>query len=226
MLFLLCLFYHNYRIAEDALLKMVRLLGPDSYHVQMNPGKFIIVTEVVRLHPAKLDENGNPIGPARSTSAKKDDDDSGDAEEGKSQTSDPSGEKEEDEYVERVLHMQCGNMFDVKNIGTADIVMMETDIPLELHARLLALLSAMKDDAKVLTYLDLKRIWQNTHLIFKQVDVNRHQADRYPTSWSVQRGHHFFLWNKVSIFLCYSLFPFLLVSTTFSNHCSPKLNLK
>ena len=31
--------------------------------------------------------------------------------------------------MERVLHLQCGNMFDVKNINSADVVMMETDIP-------------------------------------------------------------------------------------------------
>lgn len=30
-----------------------------------------------------------------------------------------------------------------------------------------------------------------------QVDVNRPLSDRFPTSWSVNRGHHFFLWNKV-----------------------------
>jgi len=28
---------------------MVRLLGEDNYHVQVNPGRFIIVTEVVRI---------------------------------------------------------------------------------------------------------------------------------------------------------------------------------
>jgi len=35
----------------------------------------------------------------------------------------------EEVYMERVLHLQCGNMFDVKNINSADVVMMETDIP-------------------------------------------------------------------------------------------------
>ncbi|CAN0304186.1 unnamed protein product, partial [Discosporangium mesarthrocarpum] len=30
-----------------------------------------------------------------------------------------------------------------------------------------------------------------------QVDVNRPLSDRFPTSWSVHRGHHFFLWTKV-----------------------------
>lgn len=161
---------------------MVRLLGADSYHVQVNPGKFIIVTEVVRKN-SEVDQNGELLDPHEASADAK---------------SEHSGsESGKEEYVERVLHMQCGNMFDVKNIATADIVMMETDIPQELHARLLVLLSGMKDDSRVLTYLDLRRIWANTHLLFKQLEVNRHQADRYPTSWSVQRGHHFFLWSKV-----------------------------
>ena len=38
-----------HRLAEEALLRMVRLLGEDNYHVQINPGRFIIVTEVVRV---------------------------------------------------------------------------------------------------------------------------------------------------------------------------------
>ena len=40
---------HCSRLAEEALLRMVRLLGEDNYHVQINPGRFIIVTEVVRV---------------------------------------------------------------------------------------------------------------------------------------------------------------------------------
>jgi hypothetical protein len=40
----------------------------------------------------------------------------------------------------RVLHIECGNMFDVKNIHTADIVMLETDIPPDLQADLCKLL--------------------------------------------------------------------------------------
>ncbi len=32
---------------------------------------------------------------------------------------------------------------------------------------------------------------------FRQLDVNRPVSDRYATSWSVNRGHHFYLWVKV-----------------------------
>lgn len=198
---------------------MVQLLGEDSYHVQVNPGRFIIVTEVVRVSPTNpKDGSERHSGKSRRAS------DAHEAEEIKSQDEcddvnqltveeieqaqeyDASGNGHgsgddgvEEEYIERVLHLQCGNMFDVKNISTADVVMMETDIPADQHARLQLLLGEMKPDSRVLTYLDLRRIWQNSNGMFRQVDVNKHQADRYPTSWSVQRGHHFYLWSKVCI---------------------------
>mmetsp|Transcript_31399 Transcript_31399/g.69937 ORF Transcript_31399/g.69937 Transcript_31399/m.69937 type:complete len:955 (+) Transcript_31399:90-2954(+) len=168
----------RYKVAEEAVLKMVQLMGADSYHVQVHPGRFIIVTEVLRMRTPDLAEEGQGAG------------------EGEVK------EQEEGEYVERVLHLQCGNMFDVKNIASADVVMMETDIPADLHGKLHVLLSGMKDSSRILTYLDLRRIWDGTthsSQNFKQLEANRHQADRYPTSWSVQRGHHFYLWSKANL---------------------------
>lgn len=55
----------------------------------------------------------------------------------------------------------------------------------------------MKDGAQTLTYHDIRKIWTLGMFPYKQLDINRHLTDRYPTSWSVQRGHHFFLWRKV-----------------------------
>jgi hypothetical protein len=101
-----------------------------------------------------------------------------------------------DRQHDRVLHMECGDMFDVKNIDAADIIMLETDIPLQLHPNLCSLLDRMHVNARTLTYLDLRKIWTGT-VPFRQIDTNRHNSDRYPTSWSVQRGHHFYLWEKV-----------------------------
>ena len=51
----------------------------------------------------------------------------------------------------------------------------------------------------MLTYLDLRRVWRlpGQPFPFRQLEANRSFADRYPTSWSVQRGHHLFLWVKV-----------------------------
>lgn len=43
----------------------------------------------------------------------------------------------------------------------------------------------------------------------KQVEVNRSLSDRFPTSWSVHRGHHFFLWSKTLPSLEGSALPLL-----------------
>lgn len=98
----------------------------------------------------------------------------------------------------RVLEMECGDMFDVQNIHVADIVMMETDIPVALHTELCNFLNDMHPGARTLSYLDLRKVWHYDPFTFKQLDANRHLSDRFPTSWSVQRGHHFFLWTKVT----------------------------
>lgn len=156
----------RYQLAEEAALRMVELLGNENYHVHMSPGKFIMVTEAVRL-ASSSDEHVL------------------------------SG-REEEEYVERVLHFQCGNMFDLKEIDLADIVMMETDIPTDLYPNLQNLLGQMKEQARVLTYFDLRRIFDCGQLPFQQLEANKNLSDRYPTSWSVQRGHHFYIWTKVS----------------------------
>lgn len=160
----------RYRVAEEAVLRMVDLLGYDNYHVQINPGRFVMVTEVVRNYGQKLSN---------------------------------------DEFVERVLHFQCGNMFDTPNIHTADIVMMETDVPVDTYPSLLQLLNKMKVGSRLLTYLDIRRLWDGSaNFPFRQREVNRNLSDRYPTSWSVQRGHHFYLWSKVfSPLLTHNTFP-------------------
>ena len=107
----------------------------------------------------------------------------------------------------RVLHLVCGNMFDhVKNIAIADIVMLETDIPADNLPDLNELLAGMKEGSRTLTYLDLRKIWTTSSSTtasvmpfpFRQLEQNKQLSDRFPTSWSVQRGHHFFLWCKDS----------------------------
>lgn len=157
----------RYKIAEEALMRLIQLLGPENFNVQINPGKFIVVREIV------------------------------------------SNSDESEESSERVIHFECGNMFSIKNIEIADIVMMETDFPSELNGDLFKLLTCMQDGARVLSYLDLRKTsngitsirdtesFQFSHH-FQQLDNNRHLSDRYPTSWSVQRGHHFFLWTKIN----------------------------
>lgn len=54
----------------------------------------------------------------------------------------------------------------------------------------------MRDNAYILSYHDLYKIWPSTPYPFKQLDINCSLTDRFPTSWSVQRGHHFYLFRK------------------------------
>ena len=77
------------------------------------------------------------------------------------------------------------------------IVMLETEVPADTFGE--RLLDACKEGCRLLTYLDLRRVWRlpGQPFPFRQLEANRSFADRYPTSWSVQRGHHLFLWVKV-----------------------------
>lgn len=65
----------------------------------------------------------------------------------------------------------------------------------------------MHENAMILTYHDMKKIWiSDKPCCLQQLDVNKCLTDRFPTSWSVQRGHHFFLWQKVIYYLFIKLF--------------------
>lgn len=103
-----------------------------------------------------------------------------------------------DHSKRRTLKMERGDMLDIDNIDTADIVMLETDVPQEVQPKMCRLLHNLKVGAHILTYLDLRKIWPDSSFPFRQVSINRSVADRFPTSWSVQRGHHFYLWKIVS----------------------------
>jgi SAM-dependent methyltransferase len=160
----------RYIIAEETALKMVQLLGADSFQIEINPGKSITIKEYLQ-EEVEIRENNSDDTTSASTSTQR---------------------------TGRTLHFECGSLFDIENISIADIIMLETDIPNDLHVELCELLSNMHQGAKMLSYLDLRKIWcGDRNLCFKQVDNNKPLSDRYPTSWSVQRGHHFYLWNVV-----------------------------
>ena len=76
--------------------------------------------------------------------------------------------------------------------------MLETEVPADTFGEFSRLLDACKEGCRLLTYLDLRRVWRlpGQPFPFRQLEANRSFADRYPTSWSVQRGHHFFIWVK------------------------------
>jgi hypothetical protein len=181
----------RYKLAEEAALRMVKLFGEENYLITNNPGKRLIIEEIL----SKPLPVGSPNGSPRQQNSSGSIDDSSLFYSSKTLTSSPSSSKNS-----RVLHLECGDMFHITNMEVADIVMLETDIPAELHHQLCHLLSQMHEGARTLTYLDLKKIWSPADggMWFKQLESNRFLSDRFPTSWSVQRGHHFFLWVRVS----------------------------
>ena len=87
------------------------------------------------------------------------------------------------------LYIHHGNLFDIDTgvLSSADIVVLETDMPTSTLYRLLVLLSAMKTGARLLTYLDIEKIWQgllsndaSLHtFFFEQITSNIHLSDRY-----------------------------------------------
>lgn len=78
-----------------------------------------------------------------------------------------------------------------------EILCLASDFTKELYGDVCNLLNGMKEGSRALTYHDMRKIWESGPHPFKQMDVNRLLTDRFPTSWSVQRGHHFFLWTRV-----------------------------
>ena len=56
----------------------MRLLGEDNYHVQINPGRFIIVTEVVRVSEEGDARNAGDNGYGKSSSGKEEKSEDGD----------------------------------------------------------------------------------------------------------------------------------------------------
>jgi hypothetical protein len=219
----------RYRLAEEAVIRMVELLGADRFQIRMVPGKFIVVTEVITTESLEardgnangssndnnrdLNDDGIDNADSISVGADKDKnsgttngnhngnrDDSDEALAGPSAT---DSQRSKISSRTRVLHFQCGDMFEcVQNIQIADIVMMETDVPLELYPQLHVMLSNLHVGARVLSYLDFYKCSLTERMPaligLRQLMVNRLVNDRYPTSWSVQRGHHFYLWEQVN----------------------------
>eukprot|EP00629_Pelagomonadales_sp_RCC1024_P015265 CAMPEP_0119273108 /NCGR_PEP_ID=MMETSP1329-20130426/9716_1 /TAXON_ID=114041 /ORGANISM="Genus nov. species nov., Strain RCC1024" /LENGTH=372 /DNA_ID=CAMNT_0007273281 /DNA_START=192 /DNA_END=1307 /DNA_ORIENTATION=+ len=99
----------------------------------------------------------------------------------------------------QTLQLRHGNLMRCRDVDRAHVVLLETEVPPDAFRAFSALLDACRDGARVLTYLDLRKVWQlpGQPFPFRQLEANRSFADRYPTSWSVHRGHHLFLWVKV-----------------------------
>lgn len=97
----------------------------------------------------------------------------------------------------QVLEFVHGSMFDCAFVPRADIVLLETDVLAASHGETCEMLRRMRPEALLLTYLDLELMWDAESFPFVQHKDNKDLTDRYPTSWSVSRGHHFYIWTKV-----------------------------
>jgi len=101
--------------------------------------------------------------------------------------------------TQQLLHLVYGNLMATPDMHTADVLLLETDIPADFWKDLSQLLDHAAEGARILSYLDLSKVWTlpGQPFPFKQLEANKSFADRYPTTWSVNRGHHLFLWVKV-----------------------------
>ena len=96
----------------------------------------------------------------------------------------------------RTLEFYRCDLFSYEAVSEADIAILQTNFPPETYVRLCALLMQLKSDCRLLTYLNLSSLFKGASWIFRQLPANRSLEDRFPTSWSIHRGCHFFLWEK------------------------------
>jgi len=86
-------------------------------------------------------------------------------------------------------------LFDYPRAWNGDICVLETDFPKEMHKELLACMTKTPIGCTFLTYHDLKKLDEFMPEIFRQLDVNIYDSDRYLTSWS--QGWRFYCWEHV-----------------------------
>ena len=95
----------RYKIAEEAVLSMVEMLGVEHFEIQVNPGKFIVVREY--LNTASYNSlSGCERGGSSSSGC--------DVKE---------ADEDQSEHIERVLHLECGNMFDISNMTIVSFIL-------------------------------------------------------------------------------------------------------
>lgn len=101
----------------------------------------------------------------------------------------------------RVLEFREGNLFDCNEaLEEADIIICETHFPRDIWRRICGFLSGAKQGCRVLTYENLNDLYSGNSSIsgppFNQQDINKVSDDRFYTTWSTRRGHHFYTWCK------------------------------
>jgi hypothetical protein len=94
-----------------------------------------------------------------------------------------------------ILRLSCDNLFNELNYTEADIIVFDTDIPKTEMLRLGVHFSKLKKTCKVISFNNFQEDpWDLYFPYFKQMDINRNNADVFRTSWSA-KGWKFFIWE-------------------------------
>jgi hypothetical protein len=96
----------------------------------------------------------------------------------------------------RIIEFREQNLFDATDGLSADIIILETHFPSGIWDRLRKYLFGMKPGARLLTYENLHNVYQGQTMPFDQIPINIAGNDRFYTTWSPKRGHHFYLWKR------------------------------
>eukprot|EP00475_Leptophrys_vorax_P032671 TRINITY_DN5070_c0_g1_i1.p2 TRINITY_DN5070_c0_g1~~TRINITY_DN5070_c0_g1_i1.p2 ORF type:complete len:501 (+),score=157.58 TRINITY_DN5070_c0_g1_i1:2042-3544(+) len=99
----------------------------------------------------------------------------------------------------RILEFREQNLFDATDGLPADIIILETHFPQGIWDRLRKYLFGMKPGARLLTYENLHNVYQGQKMPFEQIPINIAANDRFYTTWSPKRGHHFYLWRRNNV---------------------------
>lgn len=97
--------------------------------------------------------------------------------------------------TERTCEVWFGSLFDYPGGFDAEICVLETDFPEQMHTELIARMVSTPIGCTFLTYHDLKKFPAFDWLRLRQIDCNIYDNDRYITSWS--QGWRFFLWAHI-----------------------------
>jgi len=97
--------------------------------------------------------------------------------------------------TERTCEVWFGSLFDYPGGFDAEICVLETDFPEQMHTELIARMCSTPIGCTFLTYHDLKKFACFDWLRLRQIDCNIYDNDRYITSWS--QGWRFYLWQHI-----------------------------
>mmetsp|Transcript_49099 Transcript_49099/g.72946 ORF Transcript_49099/g.72946 Transcript_49099/m.72946 type:complete len:415 (-) Transcript_49099:82-1326(-) len=96
----------------------------------------------------------------------------------------------------RVLEFRREDLFKSFDAIVADIIILQTDFPVQVHDSLCNMASRFRRGTRVLSYLNFHKIWDCDFFPFPFASFARNA--RFPTSWSpTNGGHMFYLWRKV-----------------------------